>query len=320
MPAPTLSVIVPTKNRPHLLKRALHSIASQKCPPFEVCIVDNNSNTDKNCEIRRIGEEFANKYPLLRWLYIHSAKPFASGARNDGMAATKGDFIIFLDDDDEMLNDSISIRMNTMSADPDLALLYCAGYSKVFPYPVKMYRYYHYNKRMHRDRLLMMSCSSIMINRKIFETHNLHFDEGQSRMEDYDLCKMIIKLDLKVKSIPNPLVMIYLHPETRISSQQLIDYDFKDKLIERWGPQEQAVVFDYAQGVYQWRKCFGTNDLSLNEVSERLYKDFGRRPTFSFLFKYGLISISPYFFLMLYHISLFFTQSYKNALARFGSN
>ena len=316
MPAPTLSVIVPTKNRPHLLKRALRSVAVQQYPSFEVCVVDNNRDKEKKDEIQGIVDEFTKEYPSLRWLYVHSAKSFASGARNDGISATTGDFIVFLDDDDEMLKNSLSIRMNAMAADPGLALLYCAGYSRIFPYPFKMYRYYHYNKQMHRDRLLMMSCSSIMINRRIFEHNNLHFDEGQSRMEDYDLCKMIIKLNLKVKSIPDPLVMIYLHPETRMSSQQLIDYGFKDKLIERWGPQEQDVVFDYALGVYQWRKCFGTSDPGLKEISDRLYKDFNRRPTFSFLFKYRLISISPYIFLFLYHISLSLSQSYKNMRAR----
>jgi len=315
MAAPTLSIIVPTKNRPHLLKRALQSVAIQQYSSFEVCVVDNNSGKEKNTEIQAIVEEFSERNPSLRWLYVHSTKLFASGARNDGIAATTGDFIIFLDDDDELLKNSVSIRMNAMAADPDLALLYCGGYSRIFPYPFKMYRYYHYNKQMQRDRLIMMSCSSIMINRHIFDAYNLRFDERQSRMEDYDLCKMIIQLDLKVKSIPDPLVMIYLHPETRMSSQQLIDYDFKEKLIERWGPREQDVVFDYAQGVYQWRKCFGINDLSLKEISEHLYKDFNRRPTPAFLFKYRLISISPFLFLFLYHITLSVSQSYKNMRA-----
>jgi len=314
--APTLSVIIPTKNRPDLLRRALRSVAVQEYPSFEICVVDNNNDNQKQAEIEQIVKEFSLGFPLLKWLYVHSAKQFASGARNDGMAATTGDFIIFLDDDDEMLENSISKRMNVMTAQPELVLLYCAAYSKIYPYPFKMYRYYHYNKRMHRDRLLMMSCSSIMINRKIFERNGLHFDEGQSRMDDYDLCKMIIKLNLQVKSIPDPLVMIYLHPDTRISSQELIDYSFKEKLIERWGLQEEDVVFAYAQGVYQWRKCFGNNKQSLEEISSDLYKDFKRYPTLSFRLKFMLISINPYLFLTFYHMSVFLAQSYKNLVAR----
>ncbi|MBS1522312.1 MAG: glycosyltransferase family 2 protein [Bacteroidetes bacterium] len=312
----TLSVIIPTKNRPDLLRRALRSVAVQEYQSFEICVVDNNNDHKKQTEIEKIVKELAYEYPSLKWLYVHSTKPFASGVRNDGIAATSGDIIIFLDDDDEMLENSISIRMKVMLAQPELVLLYCGGYSKIYPYPFKMYRYYHYNKRMHHDRLLMMSCSSMMINRKIFESNNLHFDEGQSRMDDYDLCKMIIKLNLNVKSIPDPLVMIYLHPDTRISSQELIDYSFKEKLIERWGSQEKDVVFAYAQGVYQWRKCFGNNNQSLKEISRDLYKGFERYPTLSFRLKFMLISISPYLFLALYHVSVFLTQSYKNMLAR----
>ncbi|HVV56555.1 MAG TPA: glycosyltransferase family A protein, partial [Mucilaginibacter sp.] len=283
---------------------------------FEVCIVDNNADIEKNKDIQAIVKEFTREYPALNWIYIHSNKSFASGARNDGMAATTGDYIIFLDDDDEMLSQSIAKRMKIMLAQPELALLYCGNYSKIFPYPFKMYRYYHYNRHVHRDRLMMMSCSSIMINRKIFETNHLHFDEEQSRMDDYDLCKMIIRLGLNVKSIPDPLVTIHLHPETRISSKQLIDYTFKDKLIERWGMQEENVVYHYAEGVYLWRKCFGVNDQSLKQISAQLYRDFARKPGLSFRFKFALISISPVFYLFLYHISLVFVQSYKNALAR----
>jgi len=298
-----------------LLRRALRSVAVQEYPSFEVCVVDNNNDYEKQAAIDRIVKEFAYEYPSLSWIYVHSAKPYASGARNDGIAATSGDFIIFLDDDDEMLENSISIRMQVMSAQPELVLLYCGGYSKIYPYPFKMYRYYHYNKSIHRDRLLMMSCSSIMINRKVFEINNLHFNEELSRMEDYDLCKMIIKLNLNVKSIPDPLVMIYLHPETRLSSQELIDYSFKEKLIQRWGHQEEDVVFDYAQGVYQWRKCFGSSNQNLKEISQDLYRDFKRYPTQSFRLKFMLIGISPYLFLALYHVSIFLTQSYKNMLA-----
>lgn len=316
MSTTSLSVIIPTKNRPDLLRRALRSVAVQGYPSFEICVVDNNNDNQKQAEIEKIVKEFTHEFPLLKWLYVHSTKQFASGARNDGMAATTGDFIIFLDDDDEMLKNSISKRMNVMTTQPELVLLYCAAYSKIYPYPFKMYRYYHYNKRMHRERLLMMSCSSIMINRKIFESNDLHFDEGQSRMDDYDLCKMIIKLNLEVKSIPDPLVMIFLHPDTRISSQELIDYSFRKKLIERWGPQEEDVVFAYAQGVYQWRKCFGNNKQSLQEISRDLYKDFKRYPTLSFKLKFMLIGFSPYLFLAFYHMSVFLAQSYKNMLAR----
>ena len=96
-----LSVIIPTKNRPHLLKRALTSVVTQNFNGFELCIVDNNADIVTSNLVKQTVNEFEKQYPHITWIYIHSAKKFASGARNDGMAATTGNLIFFLDDDDE---------------------------------------------------------------------------------------------------------------------------------------------------------------------------------------------------------------------------
>lgn len=312
----TLSVIIPTKNRPHLLKRALTSVASQGYSDFEVCVVDNNMDAEISNLVEKTVLEFKKNHPHITWIYIHSPKKFASGARNDGIDATTGKLIFFLDDDDELLPGSISIRVNEMLADPELALLYCAGYSKIYPYPFKMYRYYHYNKKLHIEKLMMMSCSSIAINRSIFKANNLYFDEQQSRMDDYDLCRKVIEKDLKVKSIPQPLVMINLHPDTRISSHRLVDYDFKNVLIERWGESAANTVYGYAEGVYIWRLCFGTADQSYKEIVAGLKRDFNRGPTRSFKIKYALASLSPKLYLALYHLGVATSQARKNRVAR----
>lgn len=311
-----LSVIIPTKNRPHLLQRAMASVALQKYPNFEVCIADNNTDAEISRQVQATVNNFKSRHPEIKWLYIHSTKPYAAGTRNDGIAATRGKYIIFLDDDDELLPNSIKLRIDEMSADSDLALLYCAGYSQVYPYPFKMYRYYHYSKQLHQDKLMMMSCSSIMINREIFDGSNLHFDEQLSRMEDYDLCRKVIEKGLKVKSTPLPLVQINLHPETRMSSQHLISYDFKHRLIARWGQTAADEIYGYAEGVYLWRKCFGMSNAPYAEMVETLERDFGRTPNLAFKFKYSLVKFSPTLYLALYHLLIALSQQRKNIKAR----
>lgn len=313
---PIITVIIPTKNRPHLLKRALQSVAIQNYTWFEVCVADNNTDAEITAQVKSTITEFKEKYTGIKWLYVHSEKPFASGARNDGMAATTGRFVVFLDDDDELLADSIKIRANEMLADPDIALLYCGGYSSVYPYPFKMYRYYHYSPALHKDQLMMMSCSSIIINRQLFAKNNLVFDESLSRMEDYDLCRKIIGLNLKVKSIPQALVHIHLHPDTRMSSRKITDHSFKSVLINRWGTTATDVIYNYAEGVHIWRKCFNLEDDSYNGIKASLKKDFNRSPTRSFRYKYRLVSFSPVIFLTLYHIAVSVSQFYKNLTAK----
>jgi glycosyltransferase involved in cell wall biosynthesis len=310
-----LSVIIPTKNRPHLLQRAMASVAMQTYPDFEVCIADNNTDAEISKQVQATVKDFRNRYPKIKWLYIRSIKLYAGGTRNDGIAITQGKYIIFLDDDDELLPNSIKLRMDEMHADAELALLYCAGYSKIYPYPFKMYRYYHYSKK-HQDKLMMMSCSSIMINRDFFHSNDLYFDEQLSRMEDYDLCRKVIEKGLKVKSIPLPLVQINLHPETRMSSQHLISYDFKHRLINRWGQTADDEIYGYAEGVYVWRKCFGMSNAPYGQMVETLKRDFGRTPNLTFKLKYKLVSFSPKLYLALYHMIMSLLQKRKNEKAR----
>lgn len=297
-----------------MLKRALQSVAVQNYAGFEVCVVDNNTNQEIIAQVKSIVAEFKESYPRVKWLYTYSEKPYASGARNDGMAATAGRFIVFLDDDDELIADSIKIRADEMLADTSITLLYCGGYASVYPYPFKMYRYYSYSKLLHKDQLMMMSCSSIIISRQLFESYGLTFDEKLSRMEDYDLCRKIIGLNLKVKSIPQPLVHIHLHPETRMSSGKITDHSFKSVLIARWGATASHMLYHYAEGVHIWRKCFNLEDDNYALIKAALKKEFNKSPTRSFRYKYRLISFSPVIFLALYHAAVSFSQFYKNLI------
>lgn len=307
-----LSIIIPTKNRPDLLKRAVQSVLAQDYINFEICIVDNNTDIVESNITANIVNQYQIDYPNLNWLYIHSQKTHASGARNDGIFATKGKYIAFLDDDDEFLSESLKIRVNELEKETDITLLYCAGYSLIYPYPIKMYRYYKYNKQLHKDRLKMMSCSSIIINRKMLEQYELYFDEEQSRMDDYDLCKRIIELGLKVKSIPQPLILHHLHPKTRISSNSVLNYHFKDILIKRWGKTTEEYIYKYVEGVYLWRNCFSIENQNLTDVKKELKISFNREPTLTYKLKFWISATNPLLYLAFYHVSVQLSQWYQN--------
>lgn len=85
------SVVIPTCDRPLLLKEALQSVFSQSLPPYEILIIDN-------------GEKSVDAEPLeggKRVRYVRALPKFGvSQARNMGICLAKGDYIAFLDDDD----------------------------------------------------------------------------------------------------------------------------------------------------------------------------------------------------------------------------
>lgn len=103
-----VSVIVPTRDRPELLVRALSSILGQTHPRIEVIVVDDASKTDIAPVIATFRDD---RIRLIR----HDIRQGPSASRNDGIAKAKGDYISFLDDDDEWFPEKISAQLDDIS-------------------------------------------------------------------------------------------------------------------------------------------------------------------------------------------------------------
>src|SRR4051794_37728124 len=91
--APRLSVVIPAKDRIEELERALDSVIAQTERDFEIIVVDDGSEAALE---PRIGD--AHRDPRLRFLRQPNAGPAV--ARNNGVAAARGELVAFLDSDD----------------------------------------------------------------------------------------------------------------------------------------------------------------------------------------------------------------------------
>lgn len=94
-PAPFISVIVCTRDRPTQLETCLRRMAEQDYPRFEVVVVDNAPPTDA---VRTIVEAGLAGLTLR---YVNEPRPGLSWARNAGIAAAGASIIAWLDDDGE---------------------------------------------------------------------------------------------------------------------------------------------------------------------------------------------------------------------------
>ncbi len=196
-----LSVIVPSHNRRDLLKRALKSVSAQTLPADEVIVVDDGSTDQTHAMVR-------NEFPQVTYQYQENSG--VSNARNRGIGQSRGEWLAFLDSDDEWLPDKLEKQMTALLDQPQLKICHT---EEIW---IRNGRRVN-AKRKHTKQggwifrhclpLCAMSPSSIIIHRSIFEHVGL-FDESLPACEDYDLW-LRITARYPVLFIEQPLIIKY---------------------------------------------------------------------------------------------------------------
>jgi glycosyltransferase involved in cell wall biosynthesis len=104
-------VIIPTHNRASLLPRAINSVLAQTFSDFELFVVDDASND----ETARVIQGFSDS----RITYIrHEVNRGESESRNTGIRNARGEYIAYLDDDDEWVPEKLDKQVKVMDSSP----------------------------------------------------------------------------------------------------------------------------------------------------------------------------------------------------------
>jgi glycosyltransferase involved in cell wall biosynthesis len=125
--APSLSVVIPAFNRASVLSRAVHSVLRQTVEDLEVIVVDDGSQ-DETAAIAR-----SHADPRVRLVRLVTNRGVAH-ARNVGVRAARGEWVAFLDSDDEWLPQRLERQRDQLGADSS-GLVYCR-YVRHVPAPV----------------------------------------------------------------------------------------------------------------------------------------------------------------------------------------
>ena len=99
-PSPLVSVIVPTFNRPAMLKNALQSILAQSLKDFEIIVV-NDAGEDVQELVSNLNQDGNITYVR------HGINRGLGAARNSGLGVARGKYIAYLDDDDRFYPDHL---------------------------------------------------------------------------------------------------------------------------------------------------------------------------------------------------------------------
>ena len=196
-----ISVVIPTYNRIELLKRSIDSVINQTIKPSEIIIVDDGSNDGTEAMVK-------NKYDSLK--LITQKNKGASAARNSGIKASSGEWICFLDSDDEWKNDKLEKQITAVANNSDYKFFHSNeiwiknGKRINQKKKHKKYGGYIFKKCLDMCRI---SPSSVLIEKNIFEEIGF-FNENLVVCEDYELWLRICD-KYEVFFIDEPLIFKY---------------------------------------------------------------------------------------------------------------
>ena len=174
-----VSIIIPTKNRPDLLKRALASVINQSYQDWELFII-NDSDT----------EVAINSSDPRIQIIKNNNKSGANGARNTGINLARGEYIAFLDDDDAWDENKLSKQVKMM--DSSSTILSYTGKKIIYQKNNISTTKYSYKSHFLSPQFTLLlhnyigTTSSIVIRRNLCNDNNNFDEESQyiSRTEN----------------------------------------------------------------------------------------------------------------------------------------
>ena len=222
---PLVSVIMTHHDRPQYFLQALESIKEQNYPNFEVIVVDDGSvQPDSHAMLDGLKSDFRRR----KWRIIRTENRYVGAARNTGVKASRGKFIVFVDDDNALLPEAISTFVSAIThSNSDV----CTALSRNF-YGQHLPGSNRFNYvgwiplGAAPDLSFFESCfgDTMSIYRKsVFNKVGYQLEKFGYMTEDYEFFVRIMLADLKLRVIPEPLFWYRVSTQARYRSSHYYD-------------------------------------------------------------------------------------------------
>jgi glycosyltransferase involved in cell wall biosynthesis len=212
-----VSVIIPAYNAEKFIKETINSVLNQDFQDFEIIVV-NDASTDRT---KDIVQKIVGKEDKVRFFSLPENKG-RGGAVNKGIDNSRGEYIVFLDSDDLMVEKRLKSQVDFLDENKDVALVYGnmeelkedgkinvkqgiefgkdpkeilleakekKGWENERPFKILDYK--------NEDRFIPVG--SVMVRKKVFE--KVSSDERLRNAEDFDLWLQIIGKGFKIKKM-----------------------------------------------------------------------------------------------------------------------
>lgn len=232
---PAVDVVVATRDRPEMLRRALDAILGQDYDgPVRCSVVFDRSEVDTALELDSPTRQVR--------VMANSRSPGLAGARNTGILAGSGALVAFCDDDDEWLPGKLSAQVLALQAAPG-SVIACTGITVVrgetcVPRVLDRDRVTH--AELVRSRLTELHPSTFLLRRDslLGPVGLVEEQVPHGYGEDYDLL-LRASLAGPVVNVPQAHCRVYWHPQSYYASRWPAMADGLEWLLARH-PEFQA--------------------------------------------------------------------------------
>jgi glycosyltransferase involved in cell wall biosynthesis len=222
-----VSVVVPNHNRGHCIARAVGSALGQTRPPLEVIVVDDGSTDGSREAVESLRD------PRVRWIE-HGLRRNAAAARNTGLDAAVGDFVAFLDSDDEWLPGHLDRRLDVLAATGAAGV--CGSFrivrgrlvsDRICPAKPEQMSMAEYTLSGRGD-----ARSSTFVFRRD-AVAQVRFDEGLRKHQDWDFAA---RFSERFQLVCDPVVTAVLHVGGQDRMTERLDHAATRVFCERYEP------------------------------------------------------------------------------------
>lgn len=206
-----ISFIVPVYNTPlEDLRRCVESILQIEKFPIELIVVDDGSREEKNTEYNRLFEMFSDN----RVKFLRQKNGGVSSARNTGMNAASGKYVMFVDSDDIILPDALS---NDYHADFVMfSHVFVKGKEKIVRTLIegdsRDVAYSELAWAVLQSRL--RGACGLLYNRKLLADGNICFERGCVHGEDADFNFLFMIKEPTIQYVNKPVYLYYFNSRT----------------------------------------------------------------------------------------------------------
>lgn len=212
----TLSIIIPIYNAEKTLQRCLDSILSQSFSDYEILLVDDGSIDNSG----KMADEYAMKDYKIK--VFHKANGGLSDARNYALDKVQGEYITFIDSDDEITPDTLPTLMQIIMSDTDYDILEYPVIEKIDGKNIVSFNPCDRKYKNSMDWLAEYGFEHCWVCNKIYRKslfNNIRFKKGKT-FEDVYLMGDLLQLNPIIYTTDNGKYIYHIHKDSIMDAEK----------------------------------------------------------------------------------------------------